>query len=187
MPNSFLACRPLRVAAIATLLGAPAAAAAQEPLHSSTTPQRVRLLLADPAGRLDGVVVGWRGDTLLLVTPRDPRAAPPVRILESQITGFRVSLGHDRGRGARRGARWGALVGGGLGLAVLGAAAVYDLRGEGGDYFFPASLFAALYVPVFTVGGTVIGLGLGALVAPERWGAVQPLAPGAPRRGGVSP
>ena len=98
---------------------------------------------------------GFTADSVYLVSAGT--AAPLAR---AQITSLQVSLGRDRGRGARRGAVIGALAGG-----VLAGGALASL----GDWGVLMSPFAVL-------GGGLLGAGLGVPVgsalAPHRWADV---------------
>ena len=133
---------------------------APEPGH------RVRVELRDGlslTGRVhaltaDSVWLRVEGAMSLAAVPRD------------SLVAFRSSLGRSHGAGARRGARIGALVGGGLGLLVFGAGVAADATGHCGDCFFPASLITGVYGAGLLVVGTTSGLAVGALVGRERWG-----------------
>lgn len=122
---------------------------------------RVRLETRD-GSHIIGVVRAADADSIRLSLGR---AGDPVERLSvlplSAVRSYALSDGRDR----RRGARNGALVGGGLGLALVAYAAYEDSRA--GDIIIPGTLLA---VPV-AVGLTAVGTLAGTVFAPERWGA----------------
>ena len=79
----------------------------------------------------------------------------------SDVRGYEVARGRARGHGAVRG----ALVGGALGAALIVVGAYADAK-DGGEVLLPSY--------VVTVPATVLlsglGAGIGAIVAPTRWG-----------------
>jgi hypothetical protein len=119
---------------------------------------RVRVHRID-APRVVGTVVPWGADTVAVRTD-DSRTVMPIPV--ASITGYEMLTGRDRWRGARRG----AAVGAGVGVLLIGLAIREDL--DCGDCYIPASVVA---VPAALV-LTVLGSGVGTVIAPARWTTV---------------
>lgn len=146
------------------LLSGPAALGAQDPDSLPGFGSRVRVYAPDaPLFRLEGPVLGWRGDTLLLSV----RGAPErVRLLE--IESMEVWRGRDRTRWGGRGALAGA--------ALLGGTYLLEARdhryGPQGKHLLTSALWGA-------AAGAVAGVAL----APSRWETVLRRTPAAPPAG----
>jgi hypothetical protein len=106
--------------------------------------------------RLVGYVVATRADTVRLALLDGRALAMPVAALHSYAI-----RGTDRWQGARRG----ALVGGLIGASALGLTLWADFHATGDGPHIPVSIFVAPYA----AGVTVLGAGVGALFARERW------------------
>jgi hypothetical protein len=134
--------------------------------------QRVRVERAG-APRLTGKVVAFGVDTLVL----EEQVNVPVTLVPlASIERYDVVVGYDRWRGARRGTFFGGV----LGLALVGAAVSADLRCD--ECFIPGSVFA---VPAGAL-ITLVGAGIGAVLAPERWAPIGTRgATTAPARGRI--
>jgi molybdopterin-binding protein len=89
---------------------APAAAGGQR-LTERLIGSRVRIDTADGV-LVTGTVVSVEADTVRLETGR---ASIALAVLRSRVISLEVSAGRDQARGAKRG----ALIGGGVGLAVM--------------------------------------------------------------------
>lgn len=116
---------------------------------------RVRVHRVD-APRVVGTVVAWGPDTVAVRTD-DSRTVTPIPV--AAITGYEQLTGRDRWRGARRG----AAIGAGVGVLLIGLAIRDDL--DCSDCYIPATVVA---VPAALV-LTVVGSGVGAVIAPARW------------------
>jgi hypothetical protein len=97
-----------------------------------------------------------------------------LHVPRESILGYQPSLGRDHGRGFVRGAKVGAIVGGAVGLALVIVGAIYDSRAE--EVFIPATAVGGVLAVGTTLGGLLLGAGLGALGGPERWGEAQSVA-----------
>jgi hypothetical protein len=144
--------------------------------------QRVRLHLVPPSSGIDGTVLGWVADTLVLGPLRRERSQPDtlMRIPRSSIVSYQPSLGADRDRGFARGARNGAIVGGMIGGAILLIGVLSDAgRGDCSDCLpVPATLLGGVLGLATAVGGVLIGAAVGSASAPDRWGEAQRVASG---------
>lgn len=145
--------RPLCLAA-GLMLCLPPAVHGQR-LADALVGTRVRLDIAEGA-MVIGTVVSLDADSVRIETS----TAGQVRaILRSNVIGYEVSAGRDRRHGSKRG----ALIGGAAGLALLAA----SLRGDTATVNRQPSRLE-LVVPV-AAGLTLLGAGIGAALAPERW------------------
>lgn len=150
------------VVLLLTLVAAP-------PLRAQLAPesqQRVKLELHD--GRvLTGRVETLSVDSVRLLTSRPVEL---VGLRRDSLVAFRTSLGRSHSAGARRGAKIGALVGGGLGLLALGAGVAADVSGYCSESHVPTSVVTGILGSGLLVVGTVSGLAIGAVVGREQWG-----------------
>jgi hypothetical protein len=152
--------------------------------------QRVRLHLVPPSGTVDGTVLGWVTDTLVLGPLRRGRSLPDtlMRVPRTSIVSYQPSLGPDRGRGFARGAKTGAIVGGTIGLAIFLVGVFRDVGGGPCHECLPipASVVTAVFGAGALAGGILIGAVAGSAGAPDRWGAEERVTlreyPGSPRR-----
>ena len=90
-----------------------------------------------------------------------PPTAPHVLVGLDVVRRYSVGEGHDRARGARRGA-FGGLA---AGVVLVGAASIVDARHRGEAPTVPVRAFAGGAALALTAGGALVG----ALVAPVRW------------------
>jgi hypothetical protein len=128
---------------------------AQLPTMSGGT--RVRLAITEPAVTVQGTVFSQSADTLLLAGDGGVRAVPVARIAH-------VSVGGERSHsaGAWRGAKLGALIFGGVGLAAFGASSSsVDEPHAAGDLVG--------LVTASALSGAFYGAIIGAAVGAETW------------------
>jgi hypothetical protein len=164
-----------------TIAVAPTALPAQLSPTRPLAGQRVRLHLVGSSGPVDGTVLGWAADTLVLGPLRRTHSLPDtlMRIPRTSILSYRPSLGPDYGVGLARGAKTGAIVGGTIGLAFLLIGIFRDAGGPCRDCLdIPASLVAGVFGVGVTLGGVLIGAAVGAAGAPDHWGDEQAIASG---------
>jgi hypothetical protein len=113
-------------------------------------------------GRLDAM----RADTLIV------RELGPIP--RDAVTRLDVSIGRrSAGGGAIRGATYGAAIGGGLGLVVLGIGVASDLRGACNDCMVSGTYAGAAAVVAGITSGMAAGAVAGVIVRPERWLSVS--------------
>jgi len=178
-----LVLRRLRSVAIgAILVTGPQSIQAQSSPSRPAPDERVRIHLADGSGTVDGRVIGWIADTLVLggavFNGRLPDTS--MRVPRSGIVSYRQSLGRDYDRGFARGLRTGALVGGGIGLAFVVAGALMDNTCE--DICIPPVAIGAVLGVGAALGGVLLGATFGTIAAPDRWGEPQSVASSDGRR-----
>jgi hypothetical protein len=123
---------------------------------------RVRLDTAS-GSLVTGTLMSIDADTIRLA---NSGAGTMVAVPRARVISFDVSAGHERGRGARRG----ALAGGAVGLVVIAASLRNDTTTVNRQ---PSDL--RLAVPV-GLGLVALGAGIGAALAPERWAATSRVA-----------
>jgi hypothetical protein len=116
---------------------------------------RVRLETTNGAQAI-GTIVSVDADSIRLESNRQNS---PISLPRADVLSYDVSAGRERGRGAKRG----AIVGGGLGLALV----VASLRNDTATVHRRDSDLRQS-VPI-AVGITALGAGIGAALAPERW------------------
>lgn len=184
--------RQLIVTALAVTTGAvgPMSVIAQASPTRPAAGQRVRLHLVPPSGTVDGTVLGWATDTLVLGPLRRSRSLPDtlMRVPRGSIVSYQASLGPDRGAGFVSGVKTGAIVGGTIGLAFFLVGVFRDVTagGECRDCVVPATLAFGILGVGAAAGGILIGAAAGSAGAPDRWGAEERVAlrqpPGRPRR-----
>ena len=141
--------------------------------------QRVRLHLVGSSEPVDGTVLGWAADTLVLGPLRRAHSLPDtlMRIPRTSIVSYRPSLGPHRGRGLAQGAKTGAIVGGTIGLAIFLIGVLRDAGGSCHECLpVPASLVGGVFGVLTTVGGMLIGAAVGSAGAPDRWGDEQAIS-----------
>lgn len=137
---------------------------------------RVRLEIRD-GSHVVGTVQAIDADTIRLYRGREYDPAAPLHVLPLRtVRSYAVSMGRARGRGARNG----ALVGGGLGLAVVAYAGYQDATAND-IVIVPGTLVA---VPI-ALGLTGIGALLGAQLAPDRWSSPVELRIGSRESGSL--
>jgi hypothetical protein len=136
--------------------------------------ERVRVHLTVGTTPVDGSVIGWNADTLVLAAVFGPSRY--TQIPRTNIASYQPSLGYDRERGFARGAKTGALIGGGVGIMLLIVGAVADAQGECDDVCVPATVVGGVLGVGATLGGMMLGAAIGAIAAPERWGEAQSVA-----------
>ena len=135
--------------------------------------QRVRVHLTTGERRV-GNVAGWLPDTLRLrrlVYRGSPDSL--LYIPRADITSYQSSRGRDELEGARRGARAGVLVGGGIGLVLLGLGLYSDAHCE--DICLGTIVGGMLGVGT-TLAGVVVGATIGVAAAPEQWSEPRAMA-----------
>lgn len=138
---------------------------------------RVRLESQD-GSHVVGTVQAIDADTIRIYRGREYDPAVPLHAVPLRaVRSYTVSMGRDRGRGARNG----ALIGGGLGLALVAYAGYQDAAADDA-VIVPGSLVA---VPV-ALGLTGIGALLGARLAPDRWSSPVKLGLGSRERGSLN-
>ncbi len=120
---------------------------------------RVRVRGSDVAGRLQGVVLSRSGDSLTVSRPN----GPPIPLAFSSVSRVEISRGKSRGRGAWRGLLWGAGIG-----AVLGLVPTDDPECDRDPDAFGCGSRAESMV-LTAIGGSVIGVPIGAIIGVERW------------------
>jgi hypothetical protein len=175
--------RQLLVVAAAAVLGAgPVSVRAQSSPSRPAPDQRVRINLVGGSATVEGRVVGWMADTLVLGGPI-LNGAPldtSMRIPRASIASYQLGLGRDHGRGFARGVKAGALVGGSIGLALLITGALMD--NECTDFCIPPVAVGAVLGVGTTLGGVLLGGMFGTIAAPQIWGEPQEVAAaGGPR------
>jgi membrane associated rhomboid family serine protease len=170
--------RQLLVIALAVAAGAvPMSLPAQPSPTRPAAGQRVRLHLVPPSGIVDGTVLGWAADTLVLGPLIRQRALPDtlMRLPRTSIVSYQPNLGRDHSRGFVRGAKRGAAIGGGIGLIILFfgiAGDANDSSGEGA----PGIVIGGGVAVFTTLAGTLIGAVFGSIGGPDRWGNEQRVA-----------
>ena len=132
---------------------------------------RVRLEITSGA-QVIGTIVALESDTIR-VASRNAAVAVP----RNSVMSYDVSLGRERGRGARRG----ALAGGALGFAVVVASLGRDTATVNRQ---PSDLRAA--VPI-GIGLLALGAAIGSALAPEQWDAARSVASAFRVRAGTCP
>ncbi len=120
---------------------------------------RVRVRGSDVAGRLQGVVLSRSGDSLTVSRPN----GPPIPLVLSAMSRVEVSRGKSRGRGAWRGLLWGVGIG-----AVLGLVPTDDPECDRDPDAFGCGSRAES-MALAAIGGSVIGVPIGAIIGVERW------------------
>lgn len=136
---------------------------------------RVRVRGSEVAGRLQGVVLSRSGDSLTVSRP----TGPPIPLALSALSRVEVSRGKSRSRGAWRGLLWGAGIG-----AVLGLVPTDDPECDRDPDAFGCGSRAESMV-LTAIGGSVIGVPIGAIVGVERWETLElPLRVGLSRAHG---
>ena len=152
----------LIVSSIVALLSSPTLASAQAGLREGL---KVRVSVGGPA--MTGQIQSVTPDSLFLFA--EP-AGTRVGIARQSIQSLKVSHGKSATQGAKKGATWGAIIGGGFGL--LFAATLEKDSPELKDTGLSPTEFGF----VALVEGIGIGAGIGALIKSEKWEtvAVQP-------------
>jgi hypothetical protein len=91
----------LRMASAAVLGAAPLSVHAQPSPSRPAPEQQVRIHLADGSGTVEGRVVGWTADTLVLgrAILNGTVLTTPIRLPRASIVSFQLSLGRDHGAG----------------------------------------------------------------------------------------
>lgn len=120
---------------------------------------RVRVRGADIAGRLQGVVLTRVGDSLTIARP----SGPPLPSTIGTLSQVEISRGKSRGRGALRGLIWGAGIG-----AVFGLIPVDDAECDRDPSAYGCGSRAESMV-LSALGGSMIGVPIGAIIGVERW------------------
>jgi len=169
----------LALAAAAGGLGAgPLSVHAQSSPSRPAPDQRVRVQLSDGSGTIQGRVIGWAADTLMLGGPilNGVVLDAPVRIPRVNIVSYQPSLGRDYDRGFARGVRKGALIGGTVGLALLVTGAMLENSEACDEYCIPPTIIGAVLGVGATLGGVLLGATFGTIAAPEIWGEPQQVA-----------
>ena len=165
--------KQLVIAALIVIGSCPIRPVLAQRLEAVAAGTRMRLTLCN-----GDVVMGEsgyvRGDSLdvVIMQRTQSQAAPPLSVVRraraiaiDSIRTFAVVVGHD-GRAGR-----GALIGGGLGLALIGMAAASDIAYErrGGAAQLPGVAFATPVALVFVL----VGVAVGSASGPERWSEPQ--------------
>ena len=122
---------------------------------------RVRLESQDFGRRIEGTVMSHQGDSVIVASAGSMRTA----VSHSSITRARASTGKSRSAGAVKGAKIGAMLGGGVGLAMALLFASGDYPLLNGDDVVPFTL-------MYATSGAMWGLGIGAVVGAEKWTTV---------------
>lgn len=148
------------------LFVAPSRLPAQRAIMDLQPGARVRVTIPALGGdRLDALLSAKTGDSLVLI-----RAGySPMTVAVSTITAADVYRGRSRGAGARRGVKWGAIIGAALGaLAIVGNTNYFDEVCEPPpgtcDRVSDVEAFAA-----FTLTGVGYGAAIGAIARVNRW------------------
>lgn len=135
--------------------GAPAGAQFSGILPGS----RVRIESRSFAQRLEGTVMAHSGDSIIVASSGVLRTSVP----NATIYRVQASGGKSHGAGAIKGAKIGAAVSGGLGLAlVLSLAEVGDVTA--GDVMAVTAVYA--------ISGAMWGGAIGAIIGAEKWTTV---------------
>jgi hypothetical protein len=134
----------------------PACAAAQ--MVDVVPGMRIRVTAAGVASRIEGTVATRTADSIVVVTPEPAQ----YHIAMASISSLDVSQGRTRSYGAMKGALWG----GGI-LCVLALPLSWDSSKS--SHPDPVAILATQ-----TVGGAIIGAGIGALVRAEEWTSLPP-------------
>jgi len=123
-------------------------------------------------GRLDGTIGARRGDTLSVVQ----QGIAPINIPISSLTSVETFRGKSHLAGAKRGALWGAAIGLPLGAAAaLGDNREFNVVDDTCDPdFFECDMYTDTeFVVLMTVGSTLIGAGIGAIIGRAHWEKLQ--------------
>ena len=119
-------------------------------------------------GKLEGTIIGRRGDTLSILQPK----IAPFEIPISALSRIEVYRGKSRVAGAKKGLLWGLAIGLPVGLATAaGDDKTWNVVDADCDPFLQS---CAMYsdveqVMLLTAGSAAIGAGIGALIGKERW------------------
>lgn len=134
--------------------------------------QRVRVHVGAGRAPIEGTVVEWAADTLVIgpLYARQSYLDTLLRVPRASIIGYQPSLGRDHVRGFVRGAKVGVMIGGGVGLALVIAGIIHDKQRPCVDVCIPAAVVGGVLGVGTTLGGLVLGAALGALGGPEVWG-----------------
>lgn len=151
---------------MASATSAPVGLAGQAPSQPASG-QRVRLNLTTGEPAVDGWAAGWVEDTLRLRQLVYGGSPDSVRLIpRAHIASYQTSLGRDERWGAARGAKTGALIGGGIGVTLLLLGIAADAGCE--EYCF-GTLIGGVIGAGTTLAGTLLGSVIGVLSARERW------------------
>ena len=143
---------------------APATPAAQA-ADRFTTGDRVRVWMSERT--VTGRVSATAADRIEL---QPDSGEPALSIPLATVSKVEISRGRaSRGQGARAGAKWGALLGGGLGAVSLGIQ--HQQVGDGGSSVGKAAALGAFSGGLF---GGLIGAGIGAARGGDRWERLYP-------------
>jgi len=128
-------------------------------------------------GKLEGMIIGRRGDTVSIVSHN----AAAVDIPISAQSRVEISRGKSGAAGAKKGFFWGLAIGLPVGLATAtGDNKTWNLVEESCDPFFQtcATHSDVEQVMLVSVGTGAIAAGIGALIGRERWETLNvPLLP----------
>jgi hypothetical protein len=128
-------------------------------------------------GKLEGMIIGRRGDTVSIVSHN----AAPVDIPISALSRVEISRGKSRAAGAKKGFLWGVAIGFPVGLATAtGDNKTWNLVDENCDPFFQTcgTHSDVEQVMLVSVGSGAIAAGIGTLIGRERWETLNlPLLP----------
>jgi hypothetical protein len=128
-------------------------------------------------GKLEGMIIAQRGDTLSIVSHN----AAAVDIPISGLSRVEISRGKSRAAGAKKGFFWGLAIGLPVGLATAtGDNKTWNLVEESCDPFFQtcATHSDVEQVMLVSVGTGAIAAGIGALIGRQRWETLNvPLLP----------
>lgn len=113
---------------------------------------------------ITGVIQSVSPDSIILFT--EPSGAR-LGIARNSIQSLKVSQGKTASQGAKKGAIWGLIIGGGSGVLMAAITPADDRAFT--DLGISRGEFAAISV----VEGLAIGAGIGALVRAEKWEALQ--------------
>jgi len=155
--------RFVAIAVSASLLINSAAIAAEQPSTKISSGQRVRI--TNESGQLIGTVVTVSGDSVRITDGAQERTVPLAGVKRIDVSTGTTS----KGAGAKKGAiRWGLIMAG-LGAVSLGLQ--HDDVGEDGS-----SAGEAVALGLWSGGlfGSLIGAGVGAARAGEKWQKVFP-------------
>jgi hypothetical protein len=143
----------MRQLALLLILAVPVGVHAQTIVVQPGT--RVRFTPPDTlSGRVIGTVMSRSADSIVIATP----AAMQYRMALKSVPSLDVSLGKSRSAGAKTGFKWGAGIGGSIGVGFIAAREVVTIDPI-------AVLFVGTLAGLY--GG--VGAGIGAIVAGEKW------------------
>jgi hypothetical protein len=116
------------------------------------------------AGQVEGLITSRTADSIVLLTSKSMQ----YRIALGSVSMLSVSQGKSRLKGAAKGSLWGAGI-----MLVFSAAVSGDPDMRRGEYANSPPVSVPAFIALETVGGAMIGAGIGAIVGSERWNSYE--------------